>query len=88
MSDAKPEEKNSGRESKAEQKAKGKQNGIARYLVETKAELKKIVWPTPKQIVNHSAVVLFFMVVIGVFIWLLDTLSTKGFTALISLLTK
>ena len=45
---------------------------IARWFRETKSELKKVVWPTRKQLVNNTAIVLVAVVVVGVVISGLD----------------
>ena len=45
---------------------------IAKFFREYKSEFKKIVWPTPKQILNNTVVTLVLSLVVGVFIWLLD----------------
>jgi len=40
-------------------------------------ELKKVSWPTRKQLFNYTMVVLVFMLFMGVVIGLLDTLATQ-----------
>lgn len=62
--------------------------GFKHYMIETKAELKKIVWPTPKSTVNNTVAVLIFMLIVGVFIWCLDALTSTGFKDFIALFTK
>ena len=37
------------------------------------AELKKVTWPTRKELINYTLVVLAFMLVMGVIIGLLDS---------------
>ena len=78
--------KGKAKDDKAERRAKESKKrtqSISRYFRETWAELKKIVWPTPKQTLNNTLVVLFFMLVLGAFIWGLDTLTTLAFTTLV-----
>lgn len=41
------------------------------------AELKKVSWPTKKQLINYTLVVLAFMLFMGVVIGLLDTVATQ-----------
>ena len=36
------------------------------------SEIKKIVWPTRKQVVNNTLITLFMCLLIGAFIWLFD----------------
>ena len=57
---------------------------IARYFRELRSELKKVVWPTPKQVLKNALVVLACVVVVGVFIWLFDFVAQFGINALIS----
>ncbi len=49
-------------------KAKGKKRGPAQYFRELKAELKKVVWPSRKQVLNNTGVVLTLMILVGVFL--------------------
>ena len=65
-------------------KAKGS-NRIAKWFRELRSELKKVVWPTPKQIANNTAVALVIMVVSAVVIWGFDTLADKAVEILISI---
>ncbi len=50
----------------------------------TIAELKKVTWPTRKDLINYTAIVLAFMVVMAVVVGLLDL----GASELIALLVK
>ena len=59
--------------------------GIRRYFRELRSELKKVVWPTPKQVAKNALVVVACVVVFGVFIWLFDFVAQTGITALINL---
>ncbi len=45
---------------------------ITRWFRETKSELKKVVWPTRKQLTNNTAIVLVALVVVGIAIAGLD----------------
>ena len=68
----------------AKKKAK-KPNRIAKWFREMRSELKKIVWPTPKQIINNTVVSLVVMVVFAIVIWGFDQIAAQGVRALISL---
>jgi preprotein translocase SecE subunit len=37
-----------------------------------KAELKKVVWPTPKELVNNTVAVIVFVLIIAVIVFILD----------------
>ena len=63
-------------------------SAVCRYFRELRSELKKVVWPTPKQVGKNTLVVGACVLVVGIFIWLLDLASTAGISALISLAGK
>lgn len=49
---------------------------FSQFFKDLKSEVKKIVWPSKKQVKNNTAVVLAFMAMVGVFIWVLDWIFT------------
>ena len=59
--------------------------GIGKYFKDTEGELKKVVWPTKKQIINNTIVVLVVVLVAAVVIFGLDTLFGLGLRALLNL---
>ena len=61
---------------------------ITKYFRELISELKKVVWPTPKQVGKNSLVVGACVLVVGVFIWLFDLVARTGISALIGLAAK
>ena len=65
-------------------KIKGK-NRFVKWFREMRSELKKVVWPTPKQIVNNTIVALTVMACAAVAIWALDQVGLQIFQAIISL---
>lgn len=67
---------------KASKPKKGFFRSITKFFRESKAEFKKVVWPTKKQLLNHSIVVISFVLATGVFVCLIDII----FTAIIGLL--
>ena len=42
------------------------------YFKNLKAELKKVIWPTPKQLFNNTLAVLAIVILVGVIVILLD----------------
>ena len=54
---------------------------IIKFFRDCKGELKKIVWPTPKSVFKSTGVVLVTIVILGLFVFLLDT----GFMNLLGL---
>ena len=61
---------------------------ICRYFRELRSELKKVVWPTPKQVVKNTLIVLASVLVVGIFIWVFDFVATEGIDALIKLVSN
>jgi preprotein translocase subunit SecE len=57
---------------KSKKAKKKRKNPIVKYFREMKSELKKVVWPTSKQIVNNTTLVLVIMVISGIVIWGVD----------------
>lgn len=43
-----------------------------KWFRELKSEFKKVVWPTKKQVLKNTAVVLVVLVAVGIFVGLLD----------------
>ena len=62
--------------------------GLVRFFRDTRGEMKKIVWPTPKQIRNNLIVVLIFVLVLALLIIALDFLFSVGITSAFALLDK
>ena len=54
--------------------AKRPKRSPAKYFKEARAEFRKVTWPTPKQVLNNTGVVLTAIVVTGAAIFGLDTL--------------
>ncbi len=59
-----------------------KERKLAIWFRETKGELKKVSWPTPKDAWRLTVIVLIVMVLFGAFLGLLDW----GFSRLIGLI--
>ena len=57
---------------------------IIRWFREMRSELKKVVWPTPKQALNNTIIVIISVIIVGAFIWLFDWVAGSGVSALIS----
>lgn len=58
---------------------------IGRWFRELKVELKKVVWPTGKQTLNNTLIVIACVVFVGVFIWIFDAVAGGLIQALIHL---
>ena len=57
---------------------------VCTYFRELRSELKKVVWPTPQQVLKNALVVLACVLVVGIFIWLFDFVAQFVIDALIS----
>jgi len=71
----------------AKRKVKGR-NRIAKWFREMRSELKKVVWPTPKQIVNNTFIALSVMAAAAVLVWALDFASGQIFEAIRSYIPR
>ena len=75
-------------EKKAEKPVKAKKPSIfariGKWFHELKSECKKIVWPTRKQTLNNTAVVIASVLIVGVFVWVLDAIFKVGISAILS----
>lgn len=56
------------------------------FFKDFKAELKKVIWPTPKQLVKNTIAVIFIVILTAAIVFVLDvvfeTLNSKGINAL------
>ena len=66
---------------KKKKRVKGS-NRFAKWFREMRSELKKVVWPTPKQIVNNTIVSLTVMVAAVIVIWAIDQAGSQIFQAI------
>lgn len=62
-----------------------KKGGIKKYLKDLRSEIKKVVWPTKKQIINNTGIVLTVMVIMGLFLAGVDLGLSAAIKALLSL---
>ena len=58
----------------------------SKWLHELKVELKKVQWPSKKQTINNTAIVIACVIVVGLFIWIFDFIAGGAIKGLISLL--
>lgn len=47
------------------------------YFKDFKAELKKVIWPTPKQVVNNTTAVITIVLITAVIVFVLDLAFEK-----------
>ena len=58
---------------------------IAKWMRELKSELKKVQWPSTKQTVNNTVIVIVCVVIVGLFIWVFDALASGVIGAIMAL---
>lgn len=58
---------------------------IQKFFREYKSELKKISWPTLPEVIKNSLVTIAVVLIVGLFIWLVDTGLTFGRDALLGI---
>lgn len=74
--------KNAQVANKNKQKGDEKRGGLREYFKGVRTEIKKVVWPTRKELVSYTLVVIFTCAFFGLAIWGIDS----GFLALLKLL--
>ena len=58
---------------------------VKKWFREMKSELKKVVWPTPKQFTKNTAVALVVMFAAAIVLWGFDSLASAAIKALMTL---
>ncbi|HCL90583.1 MAG TPA: preprotein translocase subunit SecE [Candidatus Atribacteria bacterium] len=61
-------------------KLKNTFNKINNFIKEAMAELKKVIWPTKKDLKNSTIVVITTIIIASIFIGLVDIFFTKALT--------
>ncbi|MEK7623306.1 MAG: preprotein translocase subunit SecE [Patescibacteria group bacterium] len=56
---------------------------IQTYLVESIAEIKKVIWPTRKQTINYTLLVVGLSIGVAIFFGVLDYIFSLGLEQLI-----
>ena len=67
--------------SPAKKKVRGR-NRFTKWFREMRSELNKVVWPTPKQIMNNTFVALSVMTTAAIVIWGIDFVGSQIFQAI------
>ena len=62
------------------------------FFRDFKAEIKKVIWPSPKQLMNTTVAIITMIIVVAVIVFILDfafeALSKNGFTKLQEIVTS
>ncbi len=73
---------------KEKKKDAKKPNPVLRWLKDLKGELKKVTWPTAKDVVKNVGIVIVCVLIVGVCIWAFDALAHAVVGALLQLFGK
>ncbi|MBQ3692075.1 MAG: preprotein translocase subunit SecE [Clostridia bacterium] len=57
---------------KKDKKGPGLKERISKFFRTYISELKKITWPTGKQVLNNTIITIVAVLIVGLFIWLFD----------------
>lgn len=71
---------------------KNKKETNRHFFKDFKAELKKVIWPTPKQVVNNTSAVITIVLITAIIVFVLDLafekVNTHGIDRLRSVVSK
>lgn len=81
--DAKAErDKEKAKAAKAKEKKKGGKPGpfarVRNYFASVRSEMRRVTWPSKKELINYSVVVCVSLAIVGVVIALLDFVISEG----------
>mgnify|MGYP005816348065 CR=1 FL=1 len=63
---------------KSENKNDNKNKVKKHFFKDFKAELKKVIWPTPKQLLNNTTAVISIVIITGIIVFALDVVFDLG----------
>jgi preprotein translocase subunit SecE len=52
------------------------------FLIEVRNELKRVTWPSRKEVYAATLVVILFSMVLGIFLWIVDLILERAVVAL------
>ena len=59
---------------------------VKKFFKDTRAELKKVTWPTKEQLIHNTGVIIVFIIIIAVILSVLDLAFGKIFAMLTNIL--
>ena len=62
----------------------GKRFDISKSFKETRAEVKKVTWPSRKELLQHTEVVISSIILVGAVLWVVDFIFAKGISLLLA----
>ena len=82
---ASKESAGSEKKAKAPKKKEKKPNPVLRWFKDLRGELKKVTWPSAKDVIKNVGIVIVCVLVVGVCIWVFDYLAHAVVGALLEL---
>lgn len=58
-----------------------KTNKLAKFFRETKSEVKKVTWPSKKQLIHNTLIILAFIIITGIILAICDMAFSSGMSA-------
>ena len=62
----------------ARQTVSGRWNRARVFLAEVRNELKRVTWPSQKEVYAATVVVILFSIVLGTFLWIVDLILDRA----------
>lgn len=59
---------------------------VKRFFKESKAELKKVTWPTKEQLIHNTGIIITFIIIVTIILSVLDVAFAKLFQVLTNIL--
>jgi preprotein translocase subunit SecE len=66
----------------ARENVSGWWNRARTFLIEVRNELKRVTWPSRKEVYAATVVVILFSLVLGIFLWIVDLILERAVVAL------
>ncbi len=62
---------------------KSSNTGAGKFFREVKTELRKVIWPNKKELINYTIAVIVLSLIVALFIGLIDLAFSAGFRFLV-----
>ena len=72
----------------ARENVTGRWNRSRVFLVEVRNELKRVTWPSQKEVYAATIVVILFSIVLGTFLWMVDLILDRAVFSLFQRLAQ
>ncbi|MBU5425637.1 preprotein translocase subunit SecE [Tissierella pigra] len=55
-----------------------KKTKMSTYFRGVKSEMKKVIWPSKKELINYTGIVIMISVIVAIIVWVLDLIIHGG----------